>query len=89
MADKKIWFTSEVNSLLKDLERKCNTLYLSRILLVYSEVKKLMDLCEDCKNCKSTGTKILIEKEMANIVDELHHYKVYDDRFKEVFDEGR
>ena len=88
MVVQKNWYTNEVNSLLKKLEHKCSTLYLSRALFVYVMVKKLMDLCEDLGNCKSYEAKNLIEKEMKSIVDELWHYEIYDDRFKDPFDQG-
>lgn len=88
MAEQKQWYTSEVNCLLEKLDHKCSTLYLSRVLYVYTVVKKLMDLCEDTENCKSYEAKNLIEKEMKSIVDELWHYEVYDDRFKDLFDKG-
>lgn len=87
MAEKKQWYTSDVEYLLKKLNNKCNTLYLARVLHVHLEVKKLMDLCEDYNNCKSR-TQQLIEKEMRNIVDELNHYKIYDDRFNDPHDKG-
>lgn len=48
-----------------------------------------MDLCDDTKNCKSQETKNLIKKEMSLIVDKLHHYQIYDDRFDNRFDEGK
>lgn len=88
MTERKEWYTSDVEYLLKKLDHKCNTLYLARVLLVYSEVKKLMDLCEDYNNCKSSRTQQLIEAEMRSIVNELGHYKIYDDRFNEPFDKG-
>lgn len=88
MAERKEWYTSDVEYFLKKLDHKCNTLYLARVLLVYSEVKKLMDLCEDCDKCESHRTRQLIETEMRNIVGELNHYKIYDDRFNEPFDKG-
>ena len=89
MSEKKQWFTSEVNSLLEQLKHKCCTTFLSRVLLVYSETNKLMQLCEDHKRCESITTKRIIEKEMQSIVDELRHYKIFDDRFEEIFDSGR
>ena len=89
MTENKQWYTSEVNYLLNKLEHKCQTLYLARVLLIYSEVKKLMDLCEDYSNCKSGRTQQLIEEEMGSIVSELNHYKIYDDRFNNLLDNGR
>ena len=89
MENKKEWYTSGVNYLLNQLDGKCSNLYLSRVLFIYLEVKKLMDLCDDTKNCKSQETKNLIKKEMSLIIDELHHYQIYDDRFDNRFDEGK
>lgn len=88
MAEKKQWHTSDVDFLLQKLDRKCHTLYLARVLLIYSEVRKLMDLCEDYSNCKSSRTQQLIKEEMSNIVRELKHYKIYDDRFNDPLDKG-
>lgn len=91
MAETKDWYGHGVNSLCNEIRNTTtvNTLYLSRVLHIYSWVDLLMKLLEDYKKCDNNVTKRLINEEMQAIAKELGHYKVFDDRFKEVFDDGR
>lgn len=91
MADKKDWYKS-ANSLhneIKNATCTVDTFRLTRVFHIYSWVDSLMRLCRDLKKCENSVTKSIIEKEMKEIVYELRHYKVFDDRFEEMFDEGR
>lgn len=91
MTDKKDWYGNGVNSLINEIKNttSIDTYKLTRVLHIYSSVDSFMKLCRDYKKCDNQITKRLIEKEMKEIKDELQHYKIFDDRFEEMFDEGR
>ena len=91
MADRKDWYGNGVNSLTNEIKNttSIDTYKMTRVLYIYSIVDSFMKLCRDIKKCDNQITKRLIETEMKEIKDELRHYKIFDDRFEEMFDEGR
>lgn len=91
MADNKDWYGNGVNGLHNEIKDtvNVNTFGLTRVLYIYSWVDTFMKLCKDYKKCDNYITKRLIEKEMKEIADELQHYKIFDDRFEEMFDRGK
>ena len=90
MAEKKDWYAG-ANELLYKIKNttSIDTFRLTRVCHIYAWVDSLIELCDDYKKCQNSITKNLIEKRMKEIVSELRHYKIFDDRFEEVFDEGR
>lgn len=90
MADKKNWYAG-TNALIDEIKKRTtiDTFRLTRVFHIYSWVDSLMKLCRDLEKCDNHVTKNLIEDKMKEIVYELRHYTVFDDRFKEMFDDGR
>lgn len=91
MPEKKDWYGNGVGRLSNELSDKAyiNTYHINRCLYIYNLVNTLMQLFEDYQKCNSSVTKNLISERMKGITDELRHYKIFDDRFEEIFDEGR
>ena len=90
MAERKDWYANGVNGLSNELKSiSCNTLGLARVLYIYSLGDQLMKLCRDHKKCDNYVTKGVIKKQMDEIISELHHYKVFDERFTDIFDNGK
>lgn len=91
MADKKDWYVgaNALSKEIKDATCMVDTFRLTRVFHIYSWVDSLMKLCRDLKKCENSVTKHIIEDKMKEITYELRHYKVFDDRFEEMFDEGR
>ena len=90
MADKKDWY-EYANALHNEVKNTntVDTFRLTRVFHIYYWVDSFMRLCKDYKKCENSITKNLIEKQMREIAYELRHYKIFDDRFEEMFDEGR
>ena len=89
MNNKKEWYSRNVEGLLKDLSDACHyTIGLARVMYIYSWTNELMQLRQDLKKCESYITKQIIQDRMQEIISELKHYKIFDDRFEELFDEG-
>lgn len=91
MAEKKDWYvgTNGLFNEIKNATCMVDTFRLTRVFHIYSQVDSLMKLCRDLKKCENSVTKHIIEDKMKEIAYELKHYKVFDDRFEEMFDEGR
>ena len=90
MAERKNWYVNGVNGLCDELKSvSCNTLGLARVLYIYNLVDQLMKLCRDYKKCENYVTKGVIKKQMDEIISELHNYKVFDERFTDMFDDGK
>lgn len=88
--ESKDWFGHGVERLYSELKPTCcYTTGLTRVLYIYSWVDELMSLCRDYKKCDSHTTKLVIYNRMNEIVSELQNYKVFDERFDEMFDKGR
>lgn len=86
---KKDWYEGDVKSILRDFSNKIDTYNINRPIYIYCIVDKIIKLNEDYKNCENYLTKKLIEEEMKKISYELKNYSVYDDRFKEICDDGK
>ena len=91
MVEKKDWYGHGVRSLCSEIRNTASidTFRLTRVLYIYSWMDLFMKLCSDYKKCDNQVTKNLIMEEMKELADELRHYKIFDDRFEEMFDEGR
>lgn len=90
MSNKKEWYARDVEGLLKDLrDACCYTTNLARVMYIYSWTNELMQLRQDLKKCENHTTKSIIKTRMDEIISELNHYKIFDDRFEEMFDDGR
>lgn len=91
MSEKKDWYIG-TNSLVNEIKNTTcmvDTFRLTRVFHIYSHVDSLMKLCRDLKKCENSITRSIIEEKMKEITYELKHYKIFDDRFEELFDEGR
>ena len=91
MAEKKDWYIG-ANSLHDEIKKATcavDTFRLTRVFHIYSKVNSLMQMCRDLKKCENQVTKRIIEAEMKEVAYELKHYKIFDDRFDDMFDEGR
>lgn len=91
MAEKKDWYVgaNAIHNEIKDTTAAVDTFRLTRVFHIYSWVDSLMKLCRDLKKCNNSITKSLIEGRMKEIAHELRHYKVFDDRFETMFDDGK
>ena len=91
MADKKDWYigANQLHDEIKRTTSAVDTFRLTRVFHIYSKVDSLMQMCRDLKKCESSVTKQIVEDKMKEITYELRHYKIFDDRFEEMFDEGR
>lgn len=91
MTDKKDWYGHGANGLHNEIKNttSIDTFRLTRVFYIYSWMDSFMKLCRDYKKCDNQVTKNIIRKEMQEIADELRHYKIFDDRFEELLDEGR
>ena len=91
MTDKKDWYIG-ANALHDEIKKTTcavDTFGLTRVFHIYSKADALMKLCRDLKKCENLVTKQIIEKEMKEIAHELKNYKIFDDRFEDMFDKGR
>lgn len=91
MAEKKDWYVgaSSLHDEIKRTTCAVDTFRLTRVFHIYSRVNSLMQMCRDLKKCENSVTKHIIEDKMKEVAYELRHYKIFDDRFEEMFDEGR
>lgn len=89
MEDRKIWFTPEVNSILKKLDGKCDTYHMARYINVYTIINAILKLSDDIDKCTNPRSKELLRLEIDRLSYDIKNYRVYDSRYEDVFDEGK